>query len=143
MSEENKHHPEPVHPTASIASSPEPVEKGVSEGFKSPQQLVLKPEFEKFQNWMEKRLSNTDYIMGVIVTVLFVGFLGLLGAVIAIVIQVWGFNLNAQREMVNAIDKQDKTVEEFNLGVGELTTQVRELKTLFNPTPLPVSTQPK
>lgn len=111
---------EPTTNSSRVIKAPEPVQEDVKEGYRTPEQLVFREEFNKAQKWIDERISNSNYVMGVIIVVLAVGFITLLVAVVAIIIQVWGFNSNIQREMIQSIDKQTEIIREFNKGVDKL-----------------------
>lgn len=105
-------------------TEPQPVETNVAEGYKTPEQLIFKAEFDKALKWMDDRIANTNYVMGVIIVVLAIGFLALLVAVIAILVQLFGINGSEEARITNALEEQTKTMQLLQEELKDLRSRI-------------------
>lgn len=93
---------------------------GVKDDYVTREEAVVKSYFEEQMGWLKERIGDTNYVMGVIVIVLAIGFITLLITVIGIVIQAWGFNANIQSEMTSATKEQTQVIKALNEEIQKL-----------------------
>jgi len=81
--------------------------------------LIYRQEFERAIKFIDERIANTNFIMGIIIVVLFVGFVTLLVSVIGIYGQYVGLKTNSEIQLINIVNELNKKIDNnqvnFNL----------------------------
>ena len=115
---------------ARTTTEPPVAEKNATPDYQATIYLVARDLVEKEAGWLKKGIENVNFIMGVIVIVLFLGYLSMLLGFFSILVQWWGFNANTQSEMLKANTELKKEVEQLredirNKPVEEVTLRNR------------------
>lgn len=105
---------------------PEDIQAETSPSYKPTEAIIYRQEFERAIKFLDERVANTNYIMGVIVVVLFVGLLACLFAV---------FTMFQQAQLANkelgykkSIDKQVDATNELKNTVNQLNSSIKNFK---------------
>ena len=87
--------------------------------FESTKTLIYRQEFERTVKFIDERIANTNFIMSVIIAVLFIGFITLLITVIGIYGQYVGLKINSEAQIINSLNEIKKQMNtnqvNFNL----------------------------
>lgn len=73
--------------------------------------LIYRQEFDRAIKFVDERIANTNFMMGVIIVVLLVGFVTLLVSVIGIFGQYIGLKTNSEIQLINTVNELNKKVD--------------------------------
>jgi hypothetical protein len=123
--------PKPLNPSVSLSK---PIPPHAKETGVSPQQIsitALAAAVEDKFREVEKKISDVNSFMGLIIVVMFLGFITCLFAVFSMFYERWSFNINIQLDL-------NESVNEFSQKVDEVSGKIDVLEEkLEQPTPIP------
>ena len=97
----------------------EDIKESTQSQFQPTEALIYRQEFERAIKYVDERIANTNFIMGVIIVILLVGFLTLLVSVVGIFGQYIGLKANSDVQVINSINELKKQLNDnqikFNL----------------------------
>lgn len=73
--------------------------------FEPTKALIYRQEFDRAIKFVDERIANTNFIMGVIIAVLFLGFITMLITVIGIYGQYIGLRNSSDVQVINALNE--------------------------------------
>ncbi len=114
---------------------PQAVEESVTKGYDSPERLIFREEFEKTLKWVDERIANTNYIMGVLILVLFVGLLACLFSVFTMFQQAQ--TVNKELDFKTSIDNESKVVNQLIDTTNKLNSTIIKIQSETQNPPKP------
>ena len=98
-----------------------------SEGFKPTEAFLYKAEYEQALKWIKESISNVNFIMGVIIVVLAVGFITMFISVASLFFQWNGMSASAQADLKKSIIDQTEVSKQLIKTTNKIETILNKI----------------